>query len=260
MYAIFLFVRGSLPWSQVREGTRKHIARRILEKKKSWTAARLCQGLPHELEELASYCFGLEIDDEPDYQFLRDKLTTIVGQEDYAKFEWEEPGWTPTSQTTSLPSLIPQELCRPAIRRGDIVLLKILPEKSLDYEAPQLDQSFFPHTTFTGTELKFPYRPAVIRKVLIQKIGTTYFELDVYPLARHSSLEGLSRQRCRTFQPLKSIVESATGVQLFPQDLFVYRPTVLERFAIEYNQVGLFQHLFNLPRLILSNVGRNNMC
>lgn len=80
-----------------------------------------------------------------------------------------------------------------AIRRGDIVLVKILPEKSLDDEFPQLDKSFFPHETFTGAEWQFPYCPAVVREVITKETNTTYFGLSVYPLVRCSG--GLSMRR-----------------------------------------------------------------
>ena len=97
VYTILSLARSSLPWDYIRRGTQTHRERRILEKKRSWTAERLCQGLPHELEVFSSYCFGLEISDEPDYQLLRDKLAVIAEREgcnaDF-KFEWDEPSWT----------------------------------------------------------------------------------------------------------------------------------------------------------------------
>lgn len=96
-YTILLFARGSLPWDHIRRGTQTHCARRILEKKRSWPAERLCQGLPHEIEVFSKYCLGLEISDEPDYCLLRDTLAVIADREGCGtgiKFEWDEPGWT----------------------------------------------------------------------------------------------------------------------------------------------------------------------
>ncbi|KAF9565407.1 kinase-like protein [Agrocybe pediades] len=94
-YTLLLFARGDLPWDHIRGGTRKHCARRILEKKRSWPAARLCRGLPSELQEFADYCFGLEVNETPNYSLLRSKLTTLAreGWNTTPKFEWEQPGW-----------------------------------------------------------------------------------------------------------------------------------------------------------------------
>ena len=75
--------------------TWQHHERRILEKKRSWRAARLCQDLTHELEAFSSHFFGFEITEEPDYNLLREKLTVFANEGDAgAKFDWEEPGRT----------------------------------------------------------------------------------------------------------------------------------------------------------------------
>ncbi|KAF9012748.1 kinase-like domain-containing protein [Cyathus striatus] len=90
-YTILSLVRGGLPWSCVTRGTEKHHSQRILKKKRSWTAARLCQDLPPELQLFCSYCLSLAIGDEPDYQFLRNQLATLASREKYAgvNFKWE---------------------------------------------------------------------------------------------------------------------------------------------------------------------------
>ena len=81
VYIPLLFAHGSLPLGHIRGGTVKHCAQWILEKKHSWPAARLCRDLPHEFEAFSSYYFDLEIDEGPDYQILRDNLTTVANRE-----------------------------------------------------------------------------------------------------------------------------------------------------------------------------------
>ncbi|KAF8991317.1 kinase-like domain-containing protein [Cyathus striatus] len=70
-YTILSLVCGGLPWSFIKQGTAKYHSQRILKKKRSWTAARLCQDLPLELQLFSSYCLSLAIGDEPDYHYAR---------------------------------------------------------------------------------------------------------------------------------------------------------------------------------------------
>ncbi|KAF8964368.1 kinase-like domain-containing protein [Flammula alnicola] len=258
-YTILLFARGSLPWGHIRGGTRKHRARRILEKKRSWTAARLCQDLPHELEAFCSYCFGLEIGEEPEYHLLRDKLAVIANREGWnadAKFEWEAPGWIAASDVPepAAPSL--KQVPPPCIKRGDVVLLKLIPEKSLDYEHPprSLDPSFFPHQTPTGVERQSPYRPAVVRRVISEENDATYCTLEVYPLMRRSSLNGLSTRRSRCFLPLEMLIEAVTGIQVPCDDIFLYKTTLLSTFKIEYDQATTITSQLSVPECILARL------
>ena len=264
MYTILLFARGSLPWDHIRRGTRKHCARRILEKKRSWTAEWLCQGLPHELEAFSSYCFGLETSEEPDYHLLRDKLVVIANREGCGmdiKFEWDDPDWkgecciamtvhsclNMSPATPILPEPAPPFLEHPppCIKRGDIVLLKFILEKSLDYEPPprSLDPSFFPHQNLTGVEWSPPFRPAVVRRVISEKGDPSYFTVEVYPLMRRMALTGLSTRRRRSFLPLETLIDTTTGIQVPSDNMFVYKTSLLNGFKIEYDQVQYPLHL-----------------
>ncbi|KDR76907.1 hypothetical protein GALMADRAFT_246020 [Galerina marginata CBS 339.88] len=238
-YTILLFARGRLPWGDIRRGTRDHIVRRVFEKKRSWTVTRLCQDLPHELEAFSSYCLGLGIEEEPDYRFLRDKLTSLAIAEGWnadSKFEWEEPGWLASEvPSRSIPS--PKQAPPPCIKRGDVILLKINPTKSLDYEVhPRLvDLSFFPHQVPPGVDSQPPYRPAVVLSSTSEEDDATYFNVKVYPLTRRSGLEGISTRRRTCFQQLETLVESASQITVPCNDIYVYQTTLLVRFKIEYN-------------------------
>ena len=265
VYTILLFARGSLPWDHIRRGTRKHCARRILEKKRSWTAERLCQGLPHELEAFSSYCFGLEISEEPNYHLLRDKLAAIANRERCnmdINFEWDDPDWTGECCITmsahsclnmcSAAPIAPEPALSllehahsPRIKRGDIVLLKLILEKSLDYEPPprSLDASFFPHQNLTGVEWRPPFRPAVVRRVISEKGDPTYFTVEVYPLMRRTGLTGLSSRRRRSFLPLETLIDTTTGIQVPSDNMFVYKTSLLNGFKIEYDEVRCSLHL-----------------
>jgi hypothetical protein len=127
----------------------------------------------------------------------------------------------------------------PCIKRGDIVFLKLVLEKSLDYESPPRpsDSSFFPHQNIFGMDWRPPNRPAVVRRVFPEKGDSTYFNLEVFPLTRRSDLNGLSARRRRNFVPLETIIETATGIQVPCGNIFVYRTSLLTAFKVEYDQV-----------------------
>lgn len=142
-----------------------------------------------------------------------------------------EPEPTPAPAAKRMPA--------PCIKRGDIVFLKLVLEKSLDYEFPPrpFDSSFFPHQNVFGMDWRPPNRPAVVRKIFPEKDDATYFNLEVFPLTRRSGLNGLSARRSRNFVPLETIIETTTGIQVPCDNIFVYRTSLLTAFKIEYNQV-----------------------
>jgi hypothetical protein len=93
-------------------------------------------------------------------------------------------------------------------------------------------------------EWEFPYRPAVVRKVVLPKEDANFFDLDVYPLTWRSGLQGLSTRRSRTCRPLGVLIESAPGVRVPCDQLFAYRPSVLLTYKIEYDQVRHFAPIY----------------
>ncbi|KAF9007105.1 kinase-like domain-containing protein [Cyathus striatus] len=215
-YTIISLVCGDLPWSCVTQGTNKHHSQRILKKKQSWTAARLCQDLPLELQLFSSHCLSLAIGDEPDYQFLRNQLATLASRERCAdvNFKWEG---------------------RVAFKKPDIV-------PSLDYEtAPRcIDPSFFPYQ-LSFPEEAFPYRPAVVCNVIVPTNDPVYFTLDLYPIMRRASLNGLSKHRWSCFQQLEMVVENATGKSLPFHDLYLYKTRWIGYTIVEYSQAASIQ-------------------
>ncbi|KAF9004781.1 kinase-like domain-containing protein [Cyathus striatus] len=210
-YTILFLVCGSLPWSCVKGGTKEHSSRRILEKKRSWTAARLCEDLPNELQLFSSHCLCLAINEVPDYQTLRTLLATLAIREGCShadlQLELQESYARPCTPSPSL-----SEVPIPSVKRGDVILLKLNSNKTPDYEHPPrcLDPSFFPHQ-LSVPKRGFPYRPAVVRSVATTEDDPTYFSLEVYPITRRSNLEGLSTHRRSCFQQLEMVVENATG-------------------------------------------------
>ncbi|KZP10879.1 kinase-like protein [Athelia psychrophila] len=80
-YILLHFARGSLPWENLRGGTDRHRELRTQEKKRSWTAARLCAGFPAEMEVFTEHCLKLGWSEDPQYNLLRDQLSKLAGDQ-----------------------------------------------------------------------------------------------------------------------------------------------------------------------------------
>lgn len=129
------------------------------------------------------------------------------------------------------------QLPTPSIKRGDIVLLRIDFQKTLDYEPlPRMpDPSFLPHQVPEQSTWNPMYRPALIRNVVVHETDPTYFKVEVFPLTR--SIDGLSKRRTASFRRLETCVATATGAETKLQDVYVYQTALLSTYKVEYDQV-----------------------
>ena len=231
-YVLLRLARGSLPWGNIKGGTEKHRALRIQEKKRSWTAERLCIG--HEsLEPFVKYCFSLAWDQDPDYAYLRNELTQIMKLHDWSlddPYDWDEPDWNrmPSRHTFSFTMLtVPFVASKPAqktlvshnvdpsklpVKAGDLILLRMSPQRSLEYDdlvsGPNTpDPSYYPHPPLPGgeTKWKFPYRPAIVCDI-ISGGDSRLFRVRAYPLMkRKDGLDHVAPERRHTFRQLSGI-------------------------------------------------------
>ena len=90
-YVLLYFLRGSLPWQNLRANNKKEKYERIMEKKLSTTIDVLCKGLPTEFITYLTYCRNLRFEDKPDYMYLRNLLKELFLKQgcelDY-QFDW----------------------------------------------------------------------------------------------------------------------------------------------------------------------------
>lgn len=76
-YVFLYFLRGSLPWQNLKANTKKDKYEKILEKKLSTALDVLCKGFPPEFITYLTYCRNLRFDDKPDYNYLRNLLKDL---------------------------------------------------------------------------------------------------------------------------------------------------------------------------------------
>lgn len=85
------FNKGELPWQGMRAKTKKEKYQKILEKKIAITPDELCKTFPEEFITFFQYCRGLQFEEKPDYNYLRNLLKNVFEKYEYEydfKFDW----------------------------------------------------------------------------------------------------------------------------------------------------------------------------
>lgn len=92
-YVLVYFLKGLLPWQNLKAKNTKEKYEKIKEKKILTKIDELCKGLPDEFFQYCAYCRRLKFTDKPDYGFLRglfkDLMKKLKFEEDYI-FDWNE--------------------------------------------------------------------------------------------------------------------------------------------------------------------------
>lgn len=65
------FLRGSLPWQNLKATNKKDKYEKIMEKKLSTPIEILCKNFPGEFATYLSYTRGLKFDEKPEYSYCR---------------------------------------------------------------------------------------------------------------------------------------------------------------------------------------------
>lgn len=74
-YILVYFLKGTLPWQNVRQSfDKKQRKEIILEIKLSTTLSSLCENLPNEIHLFLKYCRERQFDEQPNYTYLRKLL------------------------------------------------------------------------------------------------------------------------------------------------------------------------------------------
>ena len=96
IYILIYFLKGKLPWQDVRAKEKEERHKKISEIKSNATTESLCQDLPSEFAELLDYVKGLEFEEKPYYgkfysffHNLIEKLNKDMIQEKDYSYIWE---------------------------------------------------------------------------------------------------------------------------------------------------------------------------
>jgi len=90
-YLFMYFLRGRLPWQNLKAKNIKEKYEKIREKKIMTKIEDLCKGFPEEFGQYCSYCRLLKFEDKPDYSFLRSLFKNLFKSLEYEydyQFDW----------------------------------------------------------------------------------------------------------------------------------------------------------------------------
>lgn len=90
-FVMMYFLRGSLPWQNMRANNKKEKYQKIMEKKLGTPIDILCKGFPSEFVTFLTYCRNLKFEDKPDYNYLRSLLKDLFVKSGYEldyQYDW----------------------------------------------------------------------------------------------------------------------------------------------------------------------------
>ena len=87
-YVLMYFLRGSLPWQGLKIRSKEDRYKKILAKKKETSSEELCKGFPEEFKEFVEYTRGLDYEENPDYDNLKNKFFNLVTKKNNENFDY----------------------------------------------------------------------------------------------------------------------------------------------------------------------------
>jgi casein kinase 1 len=86
------FLRGQLPWQNIKAATKEEKSAKIREKKQATAITELCEGYPM-VKEYFTYVRELGFEATPDYDYLRELFSSArsdMGGADDGAYDWED--------------------------------------------------------------------------------------------------------------------------------------------------------------------------
>ena len=90
-YIFIYFLKGKLPWQNIKVKDKEEKFKKILQKKLEISSSELCLGIPKEFEIFLEYVKNLKYDEKPDYNMLKDLLYKVMKNGNYKNdyiYDW----------------------------------------------------------------------------------------------------------------------------------------------------------------------------
>ena len=90
-YMLVYFIKGELPWQNIKAKSRKEKYTKIYQKKKHTVNSELCNFLPDEIKIFVNYILSLNQKQNPDYTKLMNLISNLMKKYGYTndlQFEW----------------------------------------------------------------------------------------------------------------------------------------------------------------------------
>ena len=92
-YVIMYFLRGRLPWQGIPVKNKEERYKKIMEKKIATSAEELCRGFPKQFTDYINYTRGLQYEQDPDYDYLKNLFITTLNNEGFnidCYYDWDK--------------------------------------------------------------------------------------------------------------------------------------------------------------------------
>ena len=111
-YIFIYFLKGKLPWQNIKVKDKEEKFKKILQKKLEISSNELCLGIPKEFEIFLEYVKNLKYDEKPDYNMLKDLLYKVMKDGNYKNdyiYDWTFLDDKNKNETTNDDSLLHDE-------------------------------------------------------------------------------------------------------------------------------------------------------
>ncbi len=95
-YMMIFFIKGELPWQNIKAKSRKEKYTKIYQKKKNTVNSELCNFLPDEIKSFVNYILNLNQKQNPDYEKLMNLISNLMKKYGYnndLQFDWYSPSF-----------------------------------------------------------------------------------------------------------------------------------------------------------------------
>ncbi len=92
------FLKGSLPWQNLKAKNKAEKYEKIMQKKLGTPIMLLCKDLPPEFEKYLTYCRGMKFNERPDYGYMVKIFKELGARQGIAYdfiYDWSQPNVIP---------------------------------------------------------------------------------------------------------------------------------------------------------------------
>jgi hypothetical protein len=249
-------LKGPLPWERCRSGTMKHREDRVREKKRTWTGARLCEGLPKEFADFVDYVCGLGYEQQPDYDHWKQTFQILLfrlpssgdGGSDLVSSNSSDVNTEQTQLDASRgQDLLAHRTTEPPVTKGQYVLVQILPHLTIEGTPEGRgndsgDRSRWHDPSLVTGQWRFPQRPALVLHVESVANSRGAYLVSLLPLLHHPS--ELTTEQVQYFISLGRESDAVCERAIIPSpewlvDSVYHAPPDTFRVLIEPDQVSI---------------------
>ena len=103
-YVLIHLISKELPWKSIPYKSKNEYAQKAYRLKKTISIDTLCKDAPKEMNEFMKYVKSLKFEEDPNYEYLRNLLESVIKQYNYSQFSWVNKSLIKCGRFSSLKS------------------------------------------------------------------------------------------------------------------------------------------------------------